>query len=198
MFKTNLKTRGPAAVLGLLLLLTVVDAGVPSERADTLRLELIGDFVVMSQAPYRWTVFEAGRRMFVDRPHEYRSAPPALNGRLTLMTANGDKYWEAVETTFISFVVKRDSVVYVLYHPRFTQLEDVWLNERYGWKREAFVVGTSQGGVKAKRQVRSRFFPGGSRVELGGTGCVMRNCDMYTVVVVPAPPAGETPAGHIP
>ncbi|MCK5056344.1 MAG: hypothetical protein KAT34_06790 [Candidatus Aminicenantes bacterium] len=159
-----------------------MEAGYVDEPANGL----IADFYVLSEEPYRWSLLETDSRVYINRKqHLYTNVPPSLEGQLTLLTSNRDKYYEAVESPFISFKVKKDVKVYVLYSDFFTQLEEVWLNERKGWHKENFVVLTNISKNKATRRVYSKTFTAGTKVILDGNGCVIKNCSMYTVVIVP-------------
>ena len=162
-----------------------------ASRADTNSIEktansLISGFDVISGQPYRWSLLEKGTRVYINRKRQtYTEVPTPLAGQLTLRTSNNDKFFEAVESPFISFKVKKKVKVYVLYSNFYTQLEEVWLNDRNGWRKEDFVVKTNTSQNKATRLVRSKIFPAGSEVKLDGNGCVIKNCSMYTVVIVP-------------
>lgn len=161
----------------------LVEAGNIDEPAK----DLISGFHVISGKEYRWSLLEAGSRVYIGRKqHTYTTVPPELAGRLVLRTANRDKYYEAAESPFISFKAKKSITVYVLYSEYYTQLEEVWLNKRQGWHKEDFVVGTSISKNKALRRVYSKTFPAGSKVVLDGNGCVIKNCSMYTVAIAPA------------
>ena len=150
--------------------------------------ELISGFHVISGKEYKWSLLEPGSMIYTGgrRQHTYTTVPPQLAGQLVLRTANMDKYYEAAESPFISFKAKKSITVYVLYSDFYTQMEEVWLNERQGWHKEDFVVRTSISKNKTLRRVYSKSFQAGSKVILDGNGCVIKNCSMYTVVIVPA------------
>ena len=161
---------------------------VEASHVDNRAKDLISGFHVISGKEYKWSLLEPGSRMYIDRrQHTYTTVPPQLTGQLVLRTVNKDKYYEAADSPFISFKAQKKITVYVLYSDFYTQLEEVWLNERQGWHKEDFVVGTSLSKNKAARRVYSKTFAAGSKVVLDGNGCVIKNCSMYTVVIVPAP-----------
>jgi len=170
----------------IILLIPGFTAAVEAGNAEELASSLIVDFYVISKEPCRWSLLEPGSRVYINRKHHlYSEVPPALEGQLTLLTSNRDKFYEAAESPFISFKVKKDVKVYVLYSDFYTQLEEVWLNKREGWHKEGFVVLTNISKNKAIRRVYGKAFNAGATVILDGNGCVIKNCSMYTVVIVP-------------
>lgn len=169
----------------IILLLTGFTGAVEAGNAEELANSLIADFYVISKEPYRWSLLEPGSRVYINRKHLYATVPPALEGQLTLLTSNRDKFYEAAESPFISFTVKKDVKVYVLFSDFYTQSEEVWLNKREGWHKEGFVVLTNISKDKATRRVYGKTFNAGATVILDGNGCVIKNCSMYTVVIVP-------------
>lgn len=145
---------------------------------------VVDEFSVFSNEPYLWSSFAAGGQIYIDRDYVYSSAPPQLKGLPILRTANNDKYYDnEAALPFISFRVKKDVTVYIIYTDRFTNLEQTWLNSANGWIKESFTVSTDLAETKSKRSVCSKYFPAGSLVKLGGNGCRNRDCDMYTVVI---------------
>jgi hypothetical protein len=146
---------------------------------------LIREFFLRSDEPYLWSRLTPGTNLYIDRYYTYTSVPPRLEGQPVLVTANSDKYYDYNDKDFpfISFRMTRDATVYIIYSGRFTGLETTWLNRENGWIKENLLVRTGQVERKSARLVRSRFYPAGSVVELGGNGCRKRDCDMYTVVI---------------
>ncbi len=147
--------------------------------------KLIAEFSVRSDEPYLWSMIEPGSEIYLDRSYVYTIVPRELMGLPVLRPTNNDKYYgyNEADFPFISFRVKKDVTLYIIYTNRHTNLEKTWLNRDKGWVKENFIVETTLAETKSKRLVSSRFFPAGSRVELGGNGCRKRDCDMYTVVI---------------
>lgn len=184
-----MRNKIPTIPIVLIIMLSCFIVSAAANDIDELVNRLISDFQVISGKPYQWSLLEKGGRVYINRKtHIYTEFPPCLAGRLTLRTSNKDKYYEAVASPFISFKVKKEVKVYVLCSDFYTQLEEVWLNERNGWHKENFIVKTNISGSKANRRVYSKTFPAGSKVILDGNGCVIKNCSMYTVVIAPKIP----------
>jgi hypothetical protein len=154
------------------------------DRINLKKNELIGDFFVHSSKTYRWFFLEKYKTVYTDRKYVYTSVPDTLRGCLALKTANGDKYRKMTDL-LISFTVKKAAIIYVIYTDIYTYLENDWLSDKEGWDLKSFSVRTNLSSRKAMRLVRGKFFPSGSKVKLFGNGCISRNCDMYSVVVVP-------------
>ena len=150
--------------------------------------ELIEEFSIHSLLPHDWTFIGLNSEMYTDRDYVYLSVPSQIDRNLTLQTANEDKYFFGIDPIYIRLKLKKDATLYVIYSDISTDLESRWLNEQNGWKKEEFTVETSQWQYQSTRLVRSRFFPGGSEVNLGGNGCLSSYCGNYTVVFVPESP----------
>lgn len=168
----------------LLLALSVRPAADTTPPPGALRDALIADFRVASEKPYDWSLLSEGSLMYIDRDYTYTAVPDELRGRLVLVPSNYDKYYDAVDTV-MRFRVKKKVKIYIVYSHLYTHLTDVWLHDRGGWQPEEMTVQTSLAPHKASRRVKSKVFEAGDRVQLGGNGCVLRNCDMYTLVIVP-------------
>ena len=153
-----------------------------------LKEELIDEFSIHSLLPHDWTFIGLNSEMYTDRDYVYLSVPSQIDRNLTLQTANEDKYFFGIDPIYIRLKLKKDATLYVIYSDISTDLESKWLNEQNGWKMEEFRVETSQWQYQSTRLVRSRFFPGGSEVNLGGNGCLSSYCGNYTVVFVPESP----------
>lgn len=162
------------------------EPSVRTRQIIALKTRLLKNIHYNSDLDHQWSLLEWGTKMYTDRGYTYIHVPPSLKRQLLLCPANDDKFSDPEsKRPFISFQVKKDVKVYIIYTTLSTRLEQFWLNERAGWKKENFVVDTTLWEIKANRLVRSKIFPRGSRVELRGNGCLEDNCDMYTVVIVP-------------
>ena len=156
---------------------------------------LVSGLTVGSGEAYEWFTLTAGENLYIDRTYTYSSpVPPLLDGQVALRTANDDKASPATTPDFVAFTVNQNATVLVLYTLVNTTLETDWLNGTGGWGAEGFTVATTLAGAESDRRVRSRFFAGGSLVELGGNGATSGTSSMYTVVVVPGDVTGVTDA----
>lgn len=164
---------------------------VTTPGAAALKESLVADFWVFSEKPYEWSFFSENHAMYIDRDYTYTSVPETLRGKLILIPSNFDKYYDAVDT-IIRFKVKKRVRIYIIYSGQYTHLEEIWLNQRRGWQEEKMEIQTSLAPHKAIRRVKSKIFTAGAEVKLGGNGCVLRNCDMYSLVIVPL---GPSPSG---
>jgi hypothetical protein len=145
--------------------------------------ELIKDFRVASSSPYAWAAFSSDLPLYTDRNYSYVGLPFELGSRIALRTANEDKFSPESKSDFITFVACRRIRVSVIYTDLQTRLAAAWLTKSRGWELEPLTVETTLFSYKSTRLVRSRSFAAGERVSLGGNGCRIENCDMYTVVV---------------
>jgi hypothetical protein len=171
-------------IIGIVIIISLVAQNLHSEAVESVVERLISNFYVITGGNYQWGILSPGSKMFVNRKHRYTEVPQDLEGQLYLKTSNTDKYYEAVDPIY-SFTLREDVTIYILYSDAYTQLEEVWLNDRNGWKEEEYIVKTSLSKKKSNRKVRSKAFKKGIDVELLGNGCILKNCDMYTVVMVP-------------
>lgn len=163
-------------------------------EAQQLKEELIADLEVNSARATNWTLIFSGSRMYSDRNYIYSTVPPELTGNLVLQPANDDKFYKGAAPPFITFRLKKSAKIYVLFTPVSTTLVTQWLNEKEGWVDEEFVVETSIGSFKARRFVKSQYFPEDALVEFGGNGCLVDNCDTFTVVIIPEIKGSENTA----
>jgi len=156
-------------------------------RGQILRLkdDLIDDFTINSERPYDWTLIGIGSRVYMDRDFEYLSVPSELLGNLVLKPSNNDKFYGFTDPPYISFKLKKNATIYIIYTNVSSSLEALWLNEAKGWKKAASQVEITLWYYKSTRHVRSQFFGSGALVKLGGNACSENKCDMYTVVIVP-------------
>ena len=149
--------------------------------------QILTNFRTDSRFRYEWAPLLSGGQMYTDRGYFYIGVPPDLSGFPALKPANDDKYSSAEQVDFITFTLTRKARVYIIYTNLNTRLEARWLTGVNGWQREKLLIETTLTENKSTRLVRSREFPAGAKVALGGNGCEIYDCDMFTVVIEPVP-----------
>ena len=155
-------------------------------KALALKDKLVEDLSVNSALPISWNLINFEIRMYMDRNYVYLKVPPELRGHLALKTANSDKNYFQNSIPYITFKLKEDAKIYVIYSDINTDLDIKWLNEENGWIKEDLQIETSQWRYQSTRLIKSRSFSKGDAVELWGNGCLSKNCGNYTIVIIPA------------
>ncbi len=127
-----------------------------------------------------------GAVQYMDRSYTLSAVPSVMAGATLVRTANDDKSASAGSTSFLSFDVSQDVVVYVALDPKLTKPR--WMAT--GWTATGVTLGSTDGNKKFA--VHHRSFPKG-RVVLGSNVDKSTNYGMYSVAVkgtgIAAPPA---------
>jgi hypothetical protein len=139
---------------------------------------LLSDVQTTSDRGYEEDVMAAGKRVFLDRKFTFTQVPAALEGQEFLRLANDDK--DIASPAFLTFTLKDDAIVYVLYDMRSSALPG-WLGGG-GWTQEDYYVATDD----VYRYVYSKTFPAG-KVKLGGNAQPPMTGAQSNYVVVASP-----------
>jgi hypothetical protein len=128
-----------------------------------------------------------GAKVYIDRSYVTLWVPSIVEGATYIRTANNDKNASPGSTSFLSFDVDRDVVVYVA-HDRRLQVP-AWLKS--GFQDVGTDIVNSDYYGKQYLRLFKRSFPKG-RVTLGSNVDAPANGNMYMVIVTAA---GSSPSG---
>jgi hypothetical protein len=128
-----------------------------------------------------------GDRFYIDRSYTYRLVPPSLEGLSYIRTANDDKNAEPGSSSFLTFDISADAIVYVAHDDRLARPE---------WLLSGFAdTGLDVDASDAPSQSYSIFmspFPAGT-VTLGANARTAETASsMYGVIVEPAHDGSDT------
>ncbi|MBA4156452.1 MAG: S8 family peptidase [Gemmatimonadetes bacterium] len=122
-----------------------------------------------------------GVRQFSDRSFTFTSVPSALNGATYLQTSNDDKNAAVGSSSFLSFRLSTDAVVYVAHDDRLSRPS--WLGS---FTDSGLKIRTDEDGTTRSYTLFRKTFAAGT-VTLGSNMRTSQDGSMYSVAVVEAP-----------